>query len=100
MGSLTINLLGTSFKINAHQDEQYLQQLLTYYSKVVDSLRENFPSQDPLQTAILAGVMISDELYTQKYSSGSDVVPQEESELMTQVEDITTKMIESINKVL
>ena len=42
MGSLTINLLGTSFKINAEQDSDYLQQLLTYYTEIVDNLKKKF----------------------------------------------------------
>ena len=101
MGSLTINLLGTSFKINAYQDEQYLQQIMSYYTEVVESLKKNFPGQSPLQTAIRAGIMISDELYSQKYSAESGLVEShDQTELMSQVENITTKMIESINKVL
>lgn len=101
MGSLTINLLGTSFKINAYQDEQYLQQIMSYYTEVVESLKKNFPGQPPLQTAILAGIMISDELYSQKYSAESGLVEShDQTDLMSQVENITTKMIESINKVL
>lgn len=100
MGSLTIDLLGTSFKINAHQDSQYLQQLLSYYTEVVKSLKQNFPGQDPLQTAILAGIMISDELYSQKYSSVSSNNSQENDEVLSQVEHITAKLIDSINQVL
>lgn len=100
MGSLTINLLGTSFRINAQQDNQYLQQLLTYYAEVVDRLRENFPGQEPLQTAILAGIMISDELYTQKYSADEATISQEHSEVLSQVEHITARLIDSINQVL
>ena len=54
-----------------------------------------------MQTAILAGIMISDELYSQKYSAESGLVEShDQTELMSQVENITTKMIESINKVL
>lgn len=100
MGSLTINLLGTSFKINAHQDTQYLQQLLSYYGEVVNSLQGSFPGQDPLQTAILAGIMISDELYTQKYSSAESELSKESSEVLSQVEHITARLIDSINQVL
>ena len=100
MGSLTIDLLGTSFKISAHQDTQYLQQLLSYYTEVVKSLQRNFPGQEPLQTAILAGIMISDELYTQKYSSVSSNNSQENNEVLSQVAHITAKLIDSINQVL
>lgn len=100
MGSLSINLLGTNFKINAQQDEQYLQQLLDYYTGVIGQLRENIPNQDPLQLAILAGIMISDELYAQKYDSNSIVISKEYSQTLSQIENITQNMIKHIDKVL
>ena len=100
MGSLTINLLGTSFKINAHQDSQYLQELLTYYTGVVDNLREKLSEQDPLQIAILAGILISDELHTQKYSSNNQQIVTQNNDVLSEVENITTKLINSIDQVL
>lgn len=100
MGSLTINLLGTSFKINAHQDSQYLQELLTYYTGIVDNLREKLSEQDPLQIAILAGILISDELRTQKYSSNNQQIVTQNNDVLSEVENITTKLINSIDQVL
>lgn len=100
MGSLTINLLGTSFKINADQDSQYLQQLLTYYTEIVDGLRESLSEQDPLQIAILAGIMISDELHTQQYSSDTQKSVIQNFDVLSEVENITAKLINSIDKVL
>ena len=78
----------------------FLQQLLSYYDEVVNKLQGSFPGQDPLQTAILAGIMISDELYTQKYSSTDPTLSKENSEVLSQVEHITAKLIDSINQVL
>ena len=100
MGSLTIKLLGTSFKINAHEDDHYLQQLLGYYSSIIEKLQNNLPNQEPLQTAILAGILICDELYSQKYSADTIAVSQEQNQLLTHVEDIAQKLIDSINQVL
>lgn len=100
MGSLTINLLGTSFKINAEQDSDYLQQLLTYYTEIVDNLKKNLSDQDPLQIAILAGIMISDELLTQKYSSNTQKIITQNYDILLEVENITTKLIDSIDQVL
>lgn len=100
MGSLAINLLGTSFKINAHEDDQYLQQLLDYYSSIIGKLQSNLPNQEPLQTAILAGILISDELYSQKYSADTITASQEQNKILSHVEDITQKLIDSINQVL
>lgn len=100
MGSLAINLLGTSFKINAHEDDQYLQQLLNYYSNIIEKLQSNLPNQEPLQTAILAGILISDELYKQKHSDTNHPVSAEHTQMLSHVEDITRKLIDSINQVL
>jgi len=100
MGSLTINLLGTSFKINAQQDSQYLQQLLTYYTGVVDNLKETVSEQDPLQIAILAGILISDELHTQKCTSNIQQIGTENNYVLSEVENITEKLINSIDQVL
>ncbi len=100
MGSLSINLLGTAFKINAQQDDEYLQQLLGYYSDVISKLQQAIPHQEPLQTAILAGILISDELYTQKYTIGGPSFPDEHSRMLSQVEDMTRRMISTIDQVL
>ena len=100
MGSLTISLLGTSFKINAKEEEQYLQQLLNYYTGVIEKLQSRLPDQGSLQTAILAGIMISDELFTQKYSTTTPVFSTEDTQLLSHVESITQKLIDSINQVL
>jgi cell division protein ZapA (FtsZ GTPase activity inhibitor) len=100
VGSLTIDLLGTSFKISARQDSQYLQQLLSYYTEVVNKLKENLPHQDSLQIAILAGIMISDELYTHKYLSNAQNISSINIDVLSKVEHITSKLINSINQVL
>ena len=100
MGSLTINLLGTSFKISANQDSQYLQKLLTYYTGIIDNLKENLSGQDPLQIAILAGIMLTDELYTQKSPSNTQQIVPQTTSVLSEVENITTKLINSIDQVL
>lgn len=100
MGSLTINLLGTSFKINANQDSQYLQKLLTYYTGIIDNLKESLSGQDPLQIAILAGIMLTDELYTQKSPSNTQQIVPLTTSVLSEVENITTKLINSIDQVL
>ena len=100
MGSLTINLLGTSFKISANQDSQYLQKLLTYYTGIIDNLKESLSGQDPLQIAILAGIMLTDELYTQKSPSNTQQIVPQTTSVLSEVENITTKLINSIDQVL
>lgn len=71
MGTLKVNLLGTSFTIQAQEDDEYLEKLLGYYSKIADSMAVPFREkgdglQYPLQVAIMSGISICDELYKEK----------------------------------
>ena len=73
---------------------------MDYYSSIIEKLQNNLPNQEPIQTAILAGILICDELYSQKYSADTIAVSQEQNQLLTHVEDITQKLSDSINQVL
>ena len=66
MGKLQINLLGTSFTIQANEDEEHLQKLLGYYSRIVEDVSKIDSIKTPLQTSILAGIMLCDEVYKEK----------------------------------
>ena len=105
MGKLQINLLGTSFTIQANEDEEHLKKLLGYYSRIVDDVSKIDSIKTPLQTSILAGIMLCDEVYKEK----SNVVSMEKNQPQNQAndeEDIqelerrTIAMINKINKVL
>ena len=106
MGKLQINLLGTSFTIQANEDEEHLQKLLGYYSRIVEDVSKIDSIKTPLQTSILAGIMLCDEVYKEK----SNVVALEradsqntqpvETEDSAELERRTIAMINKINKVL
>ncbi|MCQ2592819.1 MAG: cell division protein ZapA [Treponema sp.] len=66
MGKLHIDLLGTSFTVQANDDEQYLEKLLGYYSRIVEDVSQIPSLKNPLQASILAGIMLCDELYKEK----------------------------------
>ncbi len=40
MGTLKIELLGTSFSIKASEDDDYLKKLLGYYKNIVDEIQK------------------------------------------------------------
>ena len=40
MGTLQINILGTSFTIKADEDSEYLNKLLRYYKGVTDTIEK------------------------------------------------------------
>ena len=107
MGKLQINLLGTSFTIQANEDEEHLQKLLGYYSRIVNDVSKIDSIKTPLQTSILAGIMLCDEVYKEKTNAvameksgaanSQAAVNEQESE---ELERRTIAMIDKINRVL
>ena len=108
MGKLQINLLGTSFTIQANEEEEHLQKLLGYYSRIVEDVSKIDSIKTPLQTSILAGIMLCDEVYKEK----SNVVAmrqnqpngqyqnEESAQESEELERRTIAMIDKINRVL
>ncbi len=66
MGSLNIDVLGTSFTIKATEDEEYLNKLLGYYRQIVEEIEKTGMMKNNMQISILAGIMLCDELYKEK----------------------------------
>lgn len=101
MGSLQIDTLGTSFAIQASEDDAYLQKLLGYYTKLTEQIEKTNSLTDNLQISILAGIMLCDELYKEKskrsYSSAQD---QELAKANTEnEEEIIRKINDTISKI-
>ena len=65
-GSLQIDILGTSFSITANEDSKYLERMLGYYKRIVENVSKNATLQNALQTSILSGIMLCDELFKEK----------------------------------
>lgn len=95
MGTLQINILGTSFAIQAEESNDYLETLLAYYTQMVDQVK-NASGSDSLKTAILAGIMLCDELYKEKIASKQQLP----SEDLNELEKITLNLIKKIDKVI
>ncbi|MBR5097416.1 MAG: cell division protein ZapA, partial [Treponema sp.] len=66
MAVIQINILGTSFALKAEEDLPYLEKIRDYYKNVCDEIQKNDGIQDQKQTAVLAGILIADELYKEK----------------------------------
>lgn len=99
MGILQIDILGTSFTINAKEDSDYLKKLLDYYAQTALQVEKTTDTSEPLQTAILAGIMICDELYKEKLRL-LKIKKQIDTEALAEVEKLTAKMISNIDKVM
>ncbi len=99
MGKLQIDILGTSFAIQADEDNAYLKKLLKYYSQMTDEIEKGCSLKDSLQISILAGIFVCDELYKEKLISAKNKgweTPGEEFEC----EQLTLKMIKQLDKAL
>lgn len=103
MGKLHIDTLGTSFTIQANGDDEYLKKLLSYYNKVASEAQKITSLKTPLQTAILAGIMLCDEVYKDKQNKIAMEAGQLDPDLILESNNIerhTLDMIEKISKVL
>ena len=53
-GTLQINILGTSFSIQANEDSLYLDKLLQYYRSTVEDVARSTDLKEPIKIAGLA----------------------------------------------
>ena len=104
MGKLKIEMLGTSFTIQATEETEYLEKLLGYFKRITDDVSKIDSVKTPLQTAILSAIMICDELYKEKQNKvameNGEYVPVENDMDSMEIERRTKNMIEKISKVL
>ena len=97
MGKLQINTLGTSFEIQAKEDDAYLKNLLSYFNQISNQVEATTELRDPLKIAILSGILISDELYKEKKKNTDNIDKKED---LFEAERLTLQMIEKIARVL
>ncbi|WP_296020130.1 MULTISPECIES: cell division protein ZapA [unclassified Treponema] len=97
MGTLKIELLGTSFSIKASEDDNYLKKLLGYYKNIVNEIQKSGMLKSELHISILAGIMLCDELYKEKSKSS---VSQKTSLSNEKAEKLTSEMIKKLDQVL
>lgn len=106
MGTLQIDTLGTSFAIQAQEDPQYLENLLSYFNKITDQIKANTGLQDPLKCSILSGLMLCDELYREKKANAENAKKPEpapapfSTDELSEAERLTLNMISKIDNVL
>ncbi|MCR4939147.1 MAG: cell division protein ZapA [Treponemataceae bacterium] len=99
MGTLQIDILGTSFAIQAKEDTAYLENLLAYYRQVSEQIEKSTGLTDPIKQSILTGIMLCDELYKEK-KKNSNTLGKPTNDDLFEAEKLTLKMIEKISTVL
>ncbi len=108
MGKLNIDLLGTSFTIEAKEDNEYLQKLLSHFTQVTREVKLMAHNTDLKKVAILSGIMICDELLKdrmkyEELKKQLDALGKEDDEsakTQNEVERITLKMIQDIDRIV
>ena len=97
-GSLQIDLLGTSFTIQAEEKSEYLDALYFHYKKTIEQVESNSGLDDPIKTAIIAGILLADEFYKEKMKR---VEQSSTAKLdLAEVEKLALGMISRIDQVL
>lgn len=98
-GRLQIDLLGTSFALEADQPAEYLQSIYKHYKKVVSEVQQTSGVNDSLRIAIIAGILLSDELSKERLNLNTqETVMQDKTEVL--IEQSTKKMIEDIDLII
>ncbi|MCQ2982184.1 MAG: cell division protein ZapA [Treponemataceae bacterium] len=101
MGILQIDILGTSFAIQAKEDSIYMQTLLSHYKQVADKIEQTTGLTDPLKQAILAGIFITDELYKEKQEQNKqETVSVQNNQDLQQAEQVALQMISQLNQII
>lgn len=103
MGTLNINLLGTSFSIQAKEDDRYLAELLARYKNLTSYIERMSGLKDNVKIAIMAGISLCDEIkqIKQKYAGvqNPNKSNNDDTELI-EAERIALKIMERIDEVL
>lgn len=96
MALLPIQILGTSFSLKTDEDPEHLLEVIEAFRRRVDETRQLVPLNDPLKLAILAGIILTDELLKERAKPSSGLSQAEADEF----EKITQSLISRIDNVL
>lgn len=95
-GLLQIDVLGTSFALQTDESSQYLDVLYNHYKIMLKHVENVTGGKDPLKIAIIAGILITDELFKEKIKgANADKTPE-----LNEMEMIALKMISRIDQVI
>jgi len=94
---LSVNVLGTSFDLEADQKDDYVQSIYNYYLSVLEKAKETSDVDDPLKIAIIAGLFLSDEVFKARLETTGTVT---DPEAFIDMETTTMRMIAKIDDVI
>ena len=94
---LSVNVLGTSFNLEADQKDEYVQEIYDYYLSVLEKAKETSDVDDPLKIAIIAGLFLSDEVFKARLESTGTIA---DPKAFIDMETTTMRMIAKIDDVI
>lgn len=97
---MRIELLGASFQIQSDESPEYIEQLLEHFRSRVDQIEQTVATGDPLKKSILAALLVTDELFSERRhrdATGSVRIAPEEAH---EIERITSRIISNIDATL
>ena len=92
---MRIDILGTSFTIQTDEDPEYLNDLLDYLRTKIEEIRKKVDTPDNLKVAILASLLMADELFKERDKHKSIDTNQSK-----EAERITEQLIDQLNMAL
>lgn len=95
-GTLQIDLLGTSFVIQSDETSEYLTSVYNQYKRTIKQIEAKSGITDQLKIAIIAGILLTDELYKEKTKHTDQSTVME----LVEAEKIALNMISRIDKVI
>jgi cell division protein ZapA (FtsZ GTPase activity inhibitor) len=90
---MRIDLLGVSFQIQSDEDPEYVEKILGYYRDRIQEIEDTVATGDPLKKAILAALLVTDELFRCREEKTDPT-------LTGEVEAITRRLLERIDDAL
>jgi cell division protein ZapA len=98
---MRIELLGTSFQIQSDESPEYIRELLDHYRTRIDRIEQTVATGDPLKKAILAALLVTDELFTEHTEDGesraASSIPASDA---AEIDAITSRLLTSIDETL
>ena len=91
---LSVQLLGVSFTLKSDENLDYLKEVVAYYQQKIEETGRSLASGDALKTALLAGILLADELLKEREKVSLSRPEAEEAER------ITRSLIERIDSIL
>ena len=89
-----IRLLGSSFSLKVDEDPVYFDSLIEYIEKKISMVESQMGVRDPLRTAIISCILLTDELFKERHNPAKGLSEKEADEVEKKTLEII-KLIDS-----